>query len=211
MTEEQLILTFFCVTTLLVMVGVAFGVGRYNRSRKVDEKLSKRGLDEVWGAPRLSGLDRTTCNTVMIMPSGGLSNILNLTEDGDPIGTIDTGTGMQATFNCKFMKRKAFPERKIETSITGARREVWHLKSDEQVITTLWRDGVDINFELPAEGRFVYSTLSGDLKRNNEIASIQIHPKGASFLFYVVLHKSLSPEAKALICYLPFFARKISD
>jgi hypothetical protein len=49
---------------------------------------------------------------------------------------------------------------------------------------------IDIEFHLP-EGRFLYSTLSGDLKRNNEIAGIQIHPKGASFLFYVVLHKSL--------------------
>lgn len=143
----------------------------------------------------------------MILRAEAEWNTLALTEDGEPAGTIFYGAGYEVVFNCKYLKRRTWLEKTTEVTATG-KRKGWDFRSDEGLITTFFLEGVDLEFTV-ADGKCQYSELSGDVKRNKEICSVQIHPKGATELYYVVLHQSLSPEARAIICCLPQLMSKL--
>lgn len=207
MTGAFIIIVVFTLFTGFAVVAVAHVLRRQRHAQAVDRFLAARSLDEVWGGSRRGGLDRKTCLTVMVLPAEAEWNTLALTEDGEEAGKISYGAGYEVVFNCKYLKRRTWLEKTTEVRSTG-KRKGWDFRSDEGLITTFFLNGVDLEFAL-ADGRFHYSALSGDVKRNEETCSVQIHPKGATELYYVVLHQSLSPSARAITCCLPQLMRKL--
>lgn len=207
MTGAYIIIIVFALFTGFAVVGVAHVLRRHRHAQAVDRFLASRSLDDVWGASRRGGLDRQSCLTVMILPAEAEWNTLALTEDGEAAGTIFYGAGYEIVFNCSYLKRRTWLEKTTEVTAAG-KRKGWDFRSDEGLITTFFLDGVDLEFTLP-DGKLHYSEISGDVKRNKETCSVQIHPKGSSELYYVVLHQSLSPAARAIICCLPQLLRKL--